>query len=73
MWINSTSNGGWRCRVKGRERQRATEQKLGHNARRIRVRAGGIQFYLGLAPTVEEAKQLRQKIREEAPGGPACQ
>lgn len=33
-------------------------------ARRIRMRAGGIQFTLGYAPTPEAAEQIRQTIRE---------
>lgn len=40
------------------------------NARRVRMRAGGIQFYLGQAPTAEAAQHLRRRIREEAPRCP---
>jgi hypothetical protein len=64
----------WRCAVKHRADQaRYVTSEKGRafrarsNPRRIRVRAGGIQFYLGSAPSRDEAMQLRQKIKEEAP------
>jgi hypothetical protein len=46
---------------KGQERRRR------HEARRIRMRAGGIKFGLGKAPTAEAAQAIKGRIREEAP------
>ena len=37
------------------------------NVRRIRMCAGGIQFYLGCAPTPQAAARIKAKIRTEAP------
>ena len=48
-------------------RRQNPDKTRANNARRVRMRAGGIQFYLGQAPTVEAAQHLRRKIREEAP------
>lgn len=52
---------------RAQERYRQSDKGKRRQARRIRMRAGGIQFYLGQAPTVEAAQHLRRKIREEAP------
>lgn len=57
-----------RHRESNRKRSRAYASE--RNSRRIRMRAGGEQFYLGHAPTAEDAQQLRCKIREEAPRCP---
>ena len=38
-----------------------------NNLRRVRMSISGIKFYVGSAPTIEQAQYLRQKIREEAP------
>lgn len=57
MWGNG--GGQWRCSVKERAR----------NARRIRMQAGGIEFFVGRAPTTTAAQTLRTRMREEAPHG----
>lgn len=52
-----------------RWRRENLDKVRARNSRRIRMRAGGIQFYLGSAPTTEAAQQLQQKVRKEAPRG----
>lgn len=47
----------------------AKERELNRirSRRRIRMRAGGIEFSLGSAPTTEDALRIREKIKREAP------
>ena len=59
---------------KGRPRQQrynATERGVARDAsfdaRKIRMSCGGIEFYIGVAPTVEAAQYLKEKIKREAP------
>ena len=64
--------GCWRT-PEGVESHRASkrradkEKKKERNSRRVRMRAGGIEFYVGHAPTAEDAQRIRRRIREEAP------
>lgn len=53
----AVDGGRWQCSVQRRSRDR----------RRIRMSAGGITFFIGVAPTPETAAQLRQRIKEDAP------
>lgn len=48
---------------KGKARYARMERK------RVRVRAGGIQFHVGYAPTPEHAATIRETIKKEAPNG----
>lgn len=59
--------GGKRRTPEGIEKERKRKRLLAR--RQVRMRAGGIQFSLGYAPTAEAAQHLRRKIREEAPRG----
>lgn len=57
-----------------KQRERARKWNKDHpekmrskNARKVRIKAGGMEFYIGMAPTVQDAQRLLRKIKEEAP------
>lgn len=54
----------WRA---GKGRYGCAVRERARNARRIRMQAGGIEFYAGRAPTTEDATQIRTRIRRESP------
>ena len=45
-----------------------SQKERERNARRIRMSVGGVKYFLGRAPTLEAAAQIRQTIKE-APRG----
>ena len=45
-------------------RYEKTEKGRERHERQIRMSCGGINFYLGSTPTVEQAQQIRQAIKE---------
>lgn len=47
--------------------RRDPDKERDRQRRRVRLSAGGVSFFIGRAPTVEDALRLRKKIREEAP------
>jgi hypothetical protein len=53
MYANGTRS-PWRCAVKARER----------NARRVRATAGGVDIFVGYAPTPATTAQVRGMVEE---------